>query len=134
MSFSKTIKAVFSLILTSFFIAGFFSMSPVLAVEDSSYGLDASANEVDAYATQVATPDDNFISTKAGTIIGIVLSFVGVLFLLLMIFAGLTWMTAQGSQEKVTKAKDLMINAIIGLIVVLAAYAITTFIGTRLIQ
>lgn len=111
-------------------MAGFFSAFPVLA-ED--YGLNDSAGVVTAYQDQISNPDDNFLSTKLGTIIGIVLSFVGVIFLILMIFAGLTWMTAQGSQEKVGKAKDLMINAVIGLIIVMAAYAITAFVGDRLI-
>lgn len=111
-------------------MAGFFSALPASA-ED--YGLNESAGLVTAYQDQVGNPDDNFLSTKLGTIIGIVLSFVGVIFLLLMIFAGLIWMTAQGNQERVTKAKDLMINAIIGLIIVMAAYAITAFVGDRLI-
>jgi hypothetical protein len=49
-----------------------------------------------------------------------------------MIFAGLSWMTASGNQEKVNKAKDLMINAVIGLVIVMAAYAITAFVGDKL--
>lgn len=44
------------------------------------------------------------------------------------------WMTAGGDEQKVTKAKDLITQAVIGLIVVLAAYAITAFIGTELIN
>lgn len=127
---SKIATSVFSFLLTSFIIAGFFSISPVLA---DDYGLSQSANVVDAYKTQVASPDDNFLSTKVGSIIGLVLSFVGVIFLILMIFAGLTWMTASGNQEKVNKSKDLMINAVIGLVIVMAAYAITAFIGSKLI-
>ena len=132
MSFSKSSKFLAILLLTSLFIAGFFTVVSA-QVTDSSYGLNTSANSVEAFKTQVATPDPNFLSTKTGKIIGVVLSFVGVIFLLLMIFAGLTWMTASGNQEKVTKAKDLMINATIGLVIVLAAYAITVFIGNRLI-
>jgi len=130
MLYSKFVRSVSFFIITSFLMAGFFSAFPVLA-ED--YGLNDSAGVVTAYQDQISNPDDNFLSTKLGTIIGIVLSFVGVIFLILMIFAGLTWMTAQGSQEKVGKAKDLMINAVIGLIIVMAAYAITAFVGDRLI-
>ena len=131
MLFSKFSKFLAILLLTSLFIAGFFTV--VSAQTDPSYGLNTSANNVDAFKDQVASPDPNFLSTKTGNIIGVVLSFVGVIFLLLMIFAGLTWMTASGNQEKITKAKDLMINAIIGLVIVLAAYAITVFVGNRLI-
>jgi len=126
----KIVKNIFLLILINFIAFGFLNFSPALA---DDYGLNTSANEVKAYKTQVANPDNNFLSTRVGSIIGVVLSFVGVVFLLLMIFAGLTWMTAAGNQEKVTKAKDLMINAVIGLIIVMAAYAITAFVGNRLI-
>jgi len=131
MLLSKISKNISIFILTSLMLAGFFNIA--LAQTQNNYGLDESAQNVDAYAEQVATPNDNFLSSKVGSVVGIVLSFVGVIFLILMIFAGLTWMTASGNQEKVTKAKDLMINAIIGLVIVMAAYAITSFVGNRLI-
>jgi hypothetical protein len=131
MLFSKSSKFFVVLILTSFFIAGLFTIAT--AEDNAYYGLNASAKKVTAFQSQVANPDNNFLNTKTGNLIGIVLSFVGVIFLLLMIFAGLTWMTASGNQEKITKAKDLMINAVIGLVIVTAAYAITAFIGERLI-
>lgn len=61
-------------------------------------------------------------------IINIILSLLGVIFLGLMIYGGVVWMTAQGNEEKVKKAKELITEAIIGLIIVLAAYAITYFV------
>lgn len=60
-----------------------------------------------------------------GKIIGAILAFVGVLFLVLMIFGGYAWMTARGNEEQTTKAKSIIRNALIGIVVVLAAYAIT---------
>ena len=61
-------------------------------------------------------------------IIAIILSILGVIFLGLTIYGGIVWMTAQGNQEKVSKAKELITEAIIGLIIVIAAYAITYFV------
>ncbi len=92
-------------------------------------GLNESALKVTAFDTGGSYT--NFIQTKVGLIVGIVLSFVGVLFLGLMIYAGITWMTAQGNDQQVTKAKTLMINSVIGIIIVFAAYAITAFIGNN---
>ncbi len=43
-------------------------------------------------------------------------------------------MIARGDAEKVKKAKELIIDAVIGLIIVLAAYAISVFVVTRLTQ
>lgn len=113
------------------FIGSVISLANVQA-QEGNYGLDASASKVSAFSEQIGDYNANFLNTRIGSIIGIALSFIGVIFLILMIYAGISWMTASGNQEKVTKAKDLIINAIIGLIIVLAAYAITSFIGNRL--
>ena len=77
---------------------------------------------------------NTFFQSKIGQIIGLVLSFIGVVFLVLMIYAGITWMTAQGNDQTISKAKDLIVSSIIGLIIVLAAYAITSFIGAQILQ
>ena len=67
-----------------------------------------------------------------GVIIGVILSFVGVVFLLLTIYGGYLWMTASGNEEQVQKAKKIIRNSIIGLLIVFAAYAITAFVGSVL--
>lgn len=54
------------------------------------------------------------------------LGFVGALALLVFIYAGITWMTA-GSSDRIQKAKDSMKYAVIGLALIVFAYAITTF-------
>ena len=63
----------------------------------------------------------------AGGIIKIFLSLLGVIFIALMLYGGYLWMTARGNQEQVTKAKELITSAVIGLVIVVAAYAITYF-------
>jgi amino acid transporter len=68
------------------------------------------------------------IDTRIGTIIQIALSFLGVVFLLLMIYGGYLWMMAQGNDEQVEKAKNLITAAIIGLVIVISAYAISYFV------
>jgi hypothetical protein len=65
----------------------------------------------------------NNINSLIQTGINTVLSFLGVIFTILIIYAGFKWMTAQGSSESVTKAKGLLQNAVMGLIIVLVAYA-----------
>lgn len=57
-----------------------------------------------------------------------VLSILGVIFLILMIYAGYLWMTAAGDQEKVSKSKNLIRAAIIGLCIVIGAYVISYFV------
>jgi len=69
------------------------------------------------------------LPTKIGSVIGTLLEFTGVAFFLLIVYAGITWMTAAGDPGPTKKAKDIMTAAIVGLIFVLSAYAITSFIG-----
>jgi cytochrome bd-type quinol oxidase subunit 2 len=61
-------------------------------------------------------------------IINIVLSILGLIFIGLIIYGGLTWMLAEGNEQKLEKAKQIILASIIGLIVVLAAYAASYFI------
>ncbi len=72
------------------------------------------------------------IPSAIGRIVGLALAFIGLAFLVLMIYGGFLWMFARGNDQNVQKAKDLIQAAVIGLIIVLSAYAITMFIGNAL--
>jgi hypothetical protein len=72
--------------------------------------------------------NSNNIDNITQTIINAVLSFLGVIFTIIIIYAGFKWMLAEGNTESVAQAKSLLKNAVIGLIIVLAAYAISVAI------
>ncbi|MFA6424319.1 MAG: hypothetical protein WCV83_03370 [Candidatus Magasanikbacteria bacterium] len=61
-------------------------------------------------------------------IIRIVLGLLGTIFFVLTIYAGFLWMTAAGNEEQATKAKTLLTQAVIGLVIILTAYSITYFV------
>jgi len=65
-------------------------------------------------------------------IINAFLSIIGVLLLVYLLTAGYKWMTAHGEEEKVTEAKDTIKRAIVGTIIIVAAYAISVFVMSRL--
>ena len=67
-----------------------------------------------------------------GRIINIILSVLGLIATVLIILAGFQWMTSAGNEEKIAAAKKLMMAAIIGLIIVLLAYAISAFVMGKL--
>ena len=67
-------------------------------------------------------------------IIGIGLSFLGVIFLALTIYGGFLWMSDQGNEEQVAKAKKMITAAAIGLIIVLSSYAVSWFVFNVLIR
>ncbi len=63
-----------------------------------------------------------------GLIINSVLGFLGVIFLILIIYAGIRWMMSAGNDEEVKNARQIIKWAIIGVIVVIGAYALTSFV------
>lgn len=79
-----------------------------------------------------ALPESS-IPTVIGRVVGVALSFIGIIFFVLMIYAGFMWMLARGNETEVQKAKSLIEAAVVGLIIVLSAYAITSFIGGSLL-
>lgn len=74
------------------------------------------------------------IRAVIGQVIQVVLGFLGVVALALIVYAGFLWMTAGGEEEKVTRAKQIITQAAIGLAIVLSAYALSTFIISRLMS
>lgn len=74
------------------------------------------------------TSADETAEKLIGDIIQVILSFIGVIFLVLMIYGGYMWMLARGNEQQVEKAKQLITAAIIGVIIVLASFAISYFI------
>jgi len=69
-----------------------------------------------------------------GMIINILLGFLGVVFLILIIYGGITWMTAGGNEEKVKKTISLITQATIGLAIILAAFLLTNFVIFKVIE
>lgn len=67
-----------------------------------------------------------------GRIVRIILSLLGLIAVIIIIIGGLMWMTSGGSPEKIDKAKKIIINALIGLLIVVSAYAIASFIISKL--
>ena len=76
------------------------------------------------------TPTD--IRIIVARIIRVVLGLLGIIALVIIIYAGFKWMTAGGEEEKITTAKNQLTNGVIGLIIILAAYSVATFVFYQL--
>lgn len=77
--------------------------------------------------------DETTVSQIAGTAVSAFLSLLGIIFVILIIYAGQKWMTAAGNEEKVTQAKETLWRSVIGLVIVFGAYAIWIFVFSKLI-
>lgn len=65
-------------------------------------------------------------------LINFALSFLGLVAVILILWGGFKWMTAGGNDEQVGEAKKIIIAAVIGLAIIMSAYAITQFFVTAL--
>lgn len=72
------------------------------------------------------------ISTVVGQMISVILGLSGILFLCLMVYAGILYLTSNGEEAGVKKAKKLITSSIVGIIIVMASYAITAYVVAAL--
>jgi TRAP-type C4-dicarboxylate transport system permease small subunit len=124
--FVKYIK-YYKLLLVIFFLFSFFSLQKVFAIPNlkdayTDITLDKTADKAGYDVGRIT------LDPIIGAIIQATLSLLGIIFIILMIYGGGLWMTAKGNEQQVDKAKGLIIAAIIGLVIVVAAYAISYFV------
>lgn len=86
------------------------------------------AKSVEATAQAAGVAGGVDLLTIVGRIIYVALGFVGILLLAYLLYAGFLWMTSGGETENVKKAKLMIRNAVIGLLIITAAFGITRFI------
>ncbi len=95
---------------------------------DSQIGLDQVGEQFGAEDEE----DQNLVLVIV-RIINVTLSVLGLIVLVLIIFSGYQWMTAGGNEDQIKTAKQRMSNALIGLLIVLMAFAITQFVFYRVV-
>ena len=104
---------------------------PIIAINHASGQLITNPDELQAN-TEKAALTGNLSNVTVGSLVArgvqTVLSLLGIIFLGLTLVAGFQWMTAGGNEEQIKKATATLKAAIIGLIIVIAAYTITFFI------
>jgi hypothetical protein len=115
-------------------IAGVFLMALAFAPVVQSQGLDCAPDDpycldkVEAdLGGRLGGGDIDFIQSVVG-IINILLGLLGLVAVIIILMGGFRWMTAGGNDEKVTEARKLIFSGIIGLAIILSAWAIARFV------
>ncbi|HOX97538.1 MAG TPA: Ig-like domain-containing protein [bacterium] len=122
MSDKKILRIFWAILGILVLAAGIFLFSKAsLAVSNDMF-----AGDAEGFRETVGLSDDS-LSMIIGRIINIVLSVLGVVLVVLIIYAGIKWMTAT-DEKGVGDAKKILINAIVGLLIIVSAWAITSFI------
>lgn len=85
------------------------------------------------YKIQLKQPTGTFknVDQIVSIIFNLVIYGSGIAFLILFLIGGLQYLTSTGNEDQAGKAKKLLLDAVIGLIIVLSAWAAGTFILGR---
>lgn len=87
-----------------------------------------SSNEQVSFANPVPALSGKSVPDLVGLIIKSLLGIIGAMALVIFIYAGFVWMTAQGNSTKIQKAREIMTYATIGLIVIFGSYVLLRFV------
>ncbi|MCB9798954.1 hypothetical protein H6758_04485 [Candidatus Nomurabacteria bacterium] len=105
------------------FVFSFFDVSAVFAQQPDVFGT--------GYGAQTGLGQTDIRETIA-RIIRVFLGLLGIIAFVLVIYAGYEIMTAGGEEDKVNRGKQILKNAVIGLAIIMSAFAIVSFIISRL--
>ncbi len=81
-----------------------------------------------ATARPASYASDQTLQQTIASIINVALGLLGVIALVIILAGGFEWMTAGGNEEKTTEARKRIIAGVIGLAIILSAYAIAQFV------
>lgn len=117
-----------------FVLCSLFFVVAVSAAEPKSDSLNLLKNAGNAAGYAAGTTGESTLAATIGKIINGALGLLGVIFLVLTVYAGYLWLTAGGEEEKVTEAKKYLKNSLIGLIIVLASWGVARFVVQAIIN
>ncbi len=111
-------------------ISVFVFLPGALFAQNNDYGLRATANA----AQLPGAESGKQLPEIVGLIINALLGVVGTILVVLMIYGGFLWMTAAGDEKQVEKAKEILKNSVIGLVIIFLAYGIASFVISALVN
>lgn len=120
----KNIKNLLLIALCSFFI-----LSPASASLINNAKVTEFNKNINTVASSSEYDTTKSLEDMIATVVRILLSALGAIFVLLTFLAGNDWIQAAGNEEKVRKSKDTIRHLAIGLALVLIAYALSNGFG-----
>ena len=113
------------------------AMMALFVVPVFSFALTAQAQDLfgQEYAGEIGLGgEDSDPRELAARIIQVALGFLGIVAVAIILLGGFKWMTASGNEDKVDEAKKLIQAGVIGLIIIIAAWAIANWVINTLMS
>ena len=127
----KTIfQKLLSVLLISFAATALISTSPVLAGD---------VDPEELYGTEYAVglgpgTEDSDLRTILVSVITVLMSFLGIVAVVIILIGGFKWMTAAGNEDKVEEAKNMIMAGVIGLIIIMLAWIIVNWVLSTMVE
>ncbi len=102
--------------------------APLLANAAIGSGLSSATTSLNTSVQSSSLNGATSLPTIVGKGIGVVLGVLGIAFVVMVVYAGFLYLTAQGDDTNVKKAKKMMTQAVIGMVIVVSAYAISSYV------
>ncbi len=135
LSLSKLLHSPALRLFRSVLVGVFFLTMAMLPVMGQAQGLSSVSGGLNATAHTGGLGDfcrgtafNSCLATVTGTAINVVLGLSGIILLGYILYAGFLWMTSGGEMEKAKEARTMISNAVIGLIILISAFAISSFV------
>lgn len=81
---------------------------------------------------QVHVPQDQLNSSSIGNAIRLFFGIAGGIAVLTVVYGGVRYALSQGNPQETTKSKDIILNALIGLAIIITAFGIVSFVTSYL--
>lgn len=115
---NKIFKGIVALFVSAMCFAPLLA-TPVLAETTANFGQGYAGN------TGLGNEDPRDIIVN---ILNLAMTFLAIIAVIIILIGGFKWMTAAGSEDKVSEAKRIVVGGVIGLVIILAAWAIASFV------
>ena len=115
------IKTIILLVIISFFVFNYTAVAMVNSFNNNLKSVGGKAYYDDGTKEPIVSDPGIIVANM----LYYLLSFMGMIFMILIVTSGIQWMTAGGNSDKITKARTRMINAVIGFGLVILSLAIT---------
>ena len=115
-------------------LASAYTVSPIDSVNGSkTLGVTNIGTGSDSLSGATGLGDKD-IRVTVGNIINVALGLLGIVAVVIILIGGFEWMTAGGNEEKTGEAKKRIVAGVIGLAIILSAYAIASFVINSLVK